>query len=279
MQSVKCWIPCLIAFGLFLNACNSSHSQSRLEEEEKKALDSIDKNQSVKTMEPVEMDTLPKDLLLGRFDPAKSPDFSKISSTYGSGSGLGAYLHTECLEAFKKMHAAAKADGVSLRIISATRNFYRQKQIWEAKWKGQRKVGGKDLSKTLPDPAKRATKILLYSSMPGTSRHHWGTDMDLNDLENSYFESGKGLKVYNWLVENAASYGFGQPYSPKGPERPYGYEEEKWHWSYLPLAKKYLKAYGDQIKPEDIVGFEGAEVAQELKVIEKYVFGIAASCK
>lgn len=232
-----------------------------------------------KSMEPVERDTISKEILLGRFDPAKSDDFAKISATYGSGSGLGAYLHKETLDAFKKMHAAAKTDGVQLKIISATRNFYRQKQIWEAKWKGQRKVGGKDLSKSIPVPADRATKILLYSSMPGTSRHHWGTDMDLNQLENSYFASGKGLKEYNWLKAHAAEYGFGQPYSAKGDERPYGYEEEKWHWSYLPIAKKYLKAYGREIKSEDIVGFAGAEVAIELKVIERYVFGIAAECK
>lgn len=277
MHFLKFWIFCLLVLGLFLHACNSSHSKSSLADSE--SLDSLEIVDTVAIMEPEELDTIPRDILLGRFDPAKSADFSKISATYGSGSGLGAYLHTECLEAFKKMYAAAKAEGVQLKIISATRNFYRQKQIWEAKWNGQRKVGGKNLSTTIPDPAERATKILLYSSMPGTSRHHWGTDMDINQLENAYFEKGKGLKEYTWLVENAASFGFGQPYSAKGTERPDGYEEEKWHWSYLPIAKKYLKAYGHQINPEDILGFDGAEVAKDLKVIDRYVFGIAESCK
>ncbi|MEL6254695.1 MAG: M15 family metallopeptidase [Bacteroidota bacterium] len=225
-------------------------------------------------------DTIAKSFLLGRFDPAKHEDFEKITSAHGAGSGLGAYLHKETMAAFKEMHAAAKKEGISLTIRSATRNFFRQKQIWEAKWTGARKVGGKDLSKSKPDPAERATEILLFSSMPGTSRHHWGSDMDLNAFENSYFASGKGLKEYEWLKAHAAEYGFGQPYTEKGEgKRLYGYEEEKWHWSYLPLAKKYLKAYVAQVVPADIYGFKGAEVAEKLKVIERYVEGIASDCK
>ena len=60
------------------------------------------------------------------------------------------------------------------------------------------------------DSLKAAKTILLYSSMPTTSRHHWGTDMDINSLENSYFASGQGLKEYTWLKKNAAKFGFCQ---------------------------------------------------------------------
>lgn len=263
----------LLLGGISMLACNDSISKTAPEMEEKNV------EESVQDSSMLEIDTIAQSLLLGRFDPAKDTAFEKLTATYASGSALGAYLHKESLAAFKKMHAAAKADGIKLSIISATRNFFRQKQIWEAKWTGARKVGGKDLSKSLPNPAERATKILLYSSMPGTSRHHWGTDMDINNLENAYFSKGQGLKEYEWLKAHAAEYGFGQPYSKKGEDRPYGYEEEKWHWSYLPLAKKYLAAYGRQIKTEDIKGFKGAAVAEELKVIERYVFGIAPECK
>ena len=51
--------------------------------------------------------------------------------------------------------------------------------------------------------------------MPATSRHHWGTDMDINSVEDDYFKDGKGKKVYRWLVENASKYGFCQVYSDK----------------------------------------------------------------
>ena len=114
------------------------------------------------------------------------------------------------------MYDAAKKEGITLKIISATRNFATQKIIWEGKWTGKRLHESKEnLAKTIPNPTERAIKILRWSSMPGTSRHHWGTDIDLNKLNNSYFEKGEGLKIYNWLIANASSFGFCQPYSPE----------------------------------------------------------------
>ena len=76
--------------------------------------------------------------------------------------------------------------------------------------------------------------------MPGTSRHHWGTDFDINQLNNTYYTKGEGLIIYQWLKKNANKYGFAQPYTEQRTE---GYKEEKWHWSYLPLAKIYLKEW------------------------------------
>ncbi len=216
------------------------------------------------------------DYLMGKFDPVKHPDFVKIASQYASNNTMR--LRKETYESFKKMYTAAKKDGITLQIISATRPFSHQKRIWEAKWNGVRKVEGKDLSKTEPNLVKRALKILEYSSMPGSSRHHWGTDIDINALTNEYFEKGKGKKEYDWLVENASKFGFCQPYSPKGDARPYGYFEEKWHWSYLPISLKLTKAYNSQIKNEDITGFKGAETAAEIDIIQKFVLGISQDC-
>lgn len=216
------------------------------------------------------------DYIMGKFDPAAHPDFVKIPGKYADREGR--YLHKETFDSFLKMWAAAQKDGIQLRIISATRNFQAQKGIWEAKWTGGRKVGGQDLSKAIPDPAQRALKILEYSSMPGTSRHHWGTDIDLNALVNSHFEKGEGLKTYEWLTTNASQYGFCQPYSPKGTERPHGYNEEKWHWSYLPIAKQLTDQASIQLKNEKIEGFKGAEAATQIDVVSKYVLGINPDC-
>ena len=216
------------------------------------------------------------DYLMGKFDPAKHPEFTLIPETFTNKQGI--YLRKDALEAFKQMHAAAKADGVNLLIISATRSFNYQKSIWEAKWNGSKLVGGDDLSKTISDPAQRALKILEYSSMPGTSRHHWGTDFDLNDLEDAYFRSGEGKKVYDWLSAHASEYGFCQVYSPKGPGRPHGYNEEKWHWSYLPVARLLTDFAAKNLKDEMISGFQGAEAAKTIGVVEKYVLGINPAC-
>ena len=212
--------------------------------------------------------------LMGKFDPARDPQFVRIEDQYATRKGL--LLHQETYEAFKKMHAKAKAEGIELRILSATRNFDTQKSIWEAKWLGSRKIeNGKDASKVYPDPVQRALKILEYSSMPGTSRHHWGTDIDINNLNNSYFKSGKGLKEYQWLQHNAASFGFCQPYTAG---RPAGYLEERWHWSYLPLAQKLTDQAKIRLKNEAIAGFKGAQTAKQIEVVKHYVLGINQDC-
>jgi zinc D-Ala-D-Ala carboxypeptidase len=209
------------------------------------------------------------DFLTGRFNPSKNTDFVAVGKPYTTKTGM--MMQSEAFESFKKMFDAAQKDGISLNIISSTRNFDQQKAIWEGKW--ARFADTKA-------PVDRALRILEYSSMPGSSRHHWGTDIDLNDLNNPSFE-GKGVhaKVYQWLVTHAAKYGFGQPYTPIGTARPYGYHEEKWHWSYLPLAKKYRTQYVNTIKDEDINGFKGAETAIAIKVVERFVGGVSADCQ
>lgn len=216
-----------------------------------------------------------KEYLLGRFDETNDARFVRLSEAYARGSAVGKYLRKETYEAFVKMAGAAQKEGVNLFIISATRNYESQKTIWENKWEGRTLVEGKNLT-TISDLSERARMILLYSSMPGTSRHHWGTDMDLNALENSYFESGEGLKIYQWLVAHAAEYGFCQPYTSKAQGRT-GYEEEKWHWSYLPLSSELLKKYVKTVRYSDIKGFKGSEIAKSIKAIDKYVQGV--SCK
>jgi LAS superfamily LD-carboxypeptidase LdcB len=212
------------------------------------------------------------DYLTGKFEPSTQEGFIKIETAYSDGSEM--WIRKDAYEAFLKMHEAAKKDGIHLKIISAARNFNRQKQIWEAKWTGARLVEGKDLSKAIPEAGKRAYKILEYSSMPGTSRHHWGTDIDLNNLEPSWFKSGEGAKIYAWLSTHAADYGFCQPYTKKGESRPHGYNEEHWHWSYQPVASKLTEFARQNLKNEMISGFKGSEAATEIDVVGKYVLGI-----
>jgi hypothetical protein len=77
-------------------------------------------------------------------------------------------------------------------------------------------------------------------------------------------------------VAHAYEYGFCQPYTSKSEGRT-GYEEEKWHWSYLPLSKNLLREYKSKIDYSDITGFNGSEVAEKIRVIKKYVDGVA--CK
>jgi LAS superfamily LD-carboxypeptidase LdcB len=214
--------------------------------------------------------------LIGEVDPASDPLFARIPPAYLGGSRV--WAHKDAVAALTAMADAAAADGVTLKAVSAFRSFADQKRIWENKWSGATRVDGGRLPDTHPDPAARARKILEQSSMPGTSRHHWGTDFDLNDLTNAYFSSGEGKRAYDWLQTNAPRFGFCQTYTAKGPDRPNGYEEEKWHWSYMPVAGAYLAAYPRVVGYDHISGFEGAETARSIDVIASYVQGVDPAC-
>ena len=210
-----------------------------------------------------------KDFLMGRFNPKTHPDFVKVDKKYHTKSEM--YLLKETLEAFIKMRESAKQDGISLTIVSGTRNFDAQKRIWEKKYERNKNKGLSDIE--------NIKKIMIWSSMPSTSRHHWGTDIDINGFD-EYFDgkNPQANKEYEWLKENASKFGFCQTYTEKKEGgRLTGYNEEKWHWSYMPIAKQLLEDYSRLIDYSDIKGFSASEFSQELNIIEKYVFGI--ECK
>lgn len=200
-----------------------------------------------------------KELLSGRFNPEQHPDFTLIDRRHCDKNNL--YMNKEAYSAYQSMYAAAQKDGINLVIISATRNFNRQKAIWENKWS---KLSGNDTTKV--------KQIMRYSSMPGTSRHHWGSDVDFISVEPGYWTKGEGLRAYNWLKENAYKFGFFQPYTDN-PDHT-GYAEERWHWSYAPLSIPYLEAFTEIMKPEDITGFSGSETVEALDIITTHVMGI-----
>ncbi len=209
-----------------------------------------------------------KSYLMGKFNPSKHPAFAKVPRKYASRSGF--YLREEALDAYKKMAKAARKEGVKLIIRSATRNFDYQKRIWERKWRAQKK------SRSAKN---KALHILKLSSMPSTSRHHWGTEVDLNAFNNKWFETGRGLKLYKWLTKNAENYGFSRPYTQKGKQRPTGYNEEKWHWSYTPLSIPMIRDARLVLNDASITGFSGSQTAKQIGVVKKYILGVSQSCQ
>jgi LAS superfamily LD-carboxypeptidase LdcB len=229
--------------------------------------------------EKVEKLNAEKKYLMGKFNPSEREDFSLIPKKYVESlkNNGQIYLREETLFAFLKMQEAAKTDGVNLKIVSGTRNFAYQKDIWNSKWVGAILVDGKNLSKSIPDYKKRFEKILEYSAAPGTSRHHWGTDIDVNDTSVAYFKSTQGDEIYNWLSKNAEKFGFCQPYNEK-TLRKNGHNEEPWHWSYKPLSKDFTNKYVELISDEDIRGFFGDTYASSFNLINNYVLSINPEC-
>ncbi len=220
------------------------------------------------------------DYVTGRFDPSKHTDFINLKKS-GIPCSSDMYLRKETVEALKYMLTAFKKDNpkIVITIQSATRNFYSQKIIWDEKFNGKRRINEiPDITK-ITDSLTRSMKILKYSSMPGTSRHHWGTDFDINILNNSYYENGEGKVVYQWLKNNALKFGFSQPYTEGRTE---GYMEEKWHWSYIPLSKIFLTQWNEVYKNNSAQFikpgiFAGSEKAGHLAPL--YVNSINPACR
>jgi len=246
----------LFLISMFIISCSADKSPS---DTQQTSVTQTGSDDSLQVNDPLEFVT-------GQFEFKNHDDFVQVDSTYANKE---IYLQRKTYKTFKAMADSAKADGINFTIVSGTRNFDAQKSIWDRKWKASNASNG----------LAKAKEILEYSSMPMTSRHHWGTDIDLNDLNNSYFESGQGKKEYEWLKANANAFGFYQPYTDKSLNGRTGYNEEKWHWSYLPLASRYLQFYNENITNADIKGFKGAELADEIDMVKNYVNGISEKIK
>jgi zinc D-Ala-D-Ala carboxypeptidase len=208
--------------------------------------------------------------LTGRFKASRNASFRKVKPQYTDGTSQ--YLLTDVAEAFENMAAAAKKEKIKLFVVSGFRSFTRQKRIWEEKFLGYSLVENKNLREVFRDqPEKRVALILKYFAIPGTSRHHWGTDFDLNCVSPLYYTSGEGLKIYEWLKMHAKEFGFFQPYSAI---RTQGYHEEPWHWSSKKKSEALLKRYLQTITPEAIKGFEG-DAYLPADFLDEYVSGIS----
>ena len=219
--------------------------------------------------------------LTGQFQPEQEAQFTSLEKLGIPTRGRKLYLRKEAATALKQLVQDFREahPKTPFWVQSATRNFYAQKSIWEGKWTGRRLVDGQKLNRTHPDPVQRALKILEYSSMPGTSRHHWGTDFDLNHLTNDYYESGADAVLFQWLRKNAGKYGFCQPYTAG---RSAGYFEERWHWSYRPLAARFLADWKEIFAHDDEKfsksgSFAGAKEAGKLAPL--YVESVDNACE
>lgn len=87
----------------------------------------------------------------------------------------------------------------------------------------------------------RQREILTASSAPGISRHHWGTELDLFNLNpRKYEKHGPYADEYAWMQDYAVRFGFFQPFTGNDKLGQHTYIEERWHWSYYPIAQGLL---------------------------------------
>lgn len=152
-------------------------------------------------------------------------------------------LLPEVAKQFELMKAEAKKAGFNIHVISSYRNFSYQNGIWERKYKANQ-------AKKI-DAKKNIDKIIEYSTIPGTSRHHWGTDFDIIDgtkgipsdpLNEKHFNEGGSMHKFKlWLDENASKYGFYLVYTDSPTRK--GFKYEPWHFSYKAISEPMLQAY------------------------------------
>ncbi len=169
-------------------------------------------------------------------------------------------LRESAQDAFLEMKKAAYGDGFNIKIVSSYRDFYQQEAIWERKYQQYTEENG------MP-PMKAIDKIIEYSTIPGTSRHHWGTDIDIIDgyprISGDFLDPekfGKGGPFENfkkWLDENSRKFNFYLVYTDSPKRR--GFKYEPWHYSYAPTAINMLTEFRKKnilqlLQKEDFLG-------------------------
>ena len=161
-------------------------------------------------------------------------------------------LTSETALAFKKMHDAALKDHLDLVPISSFRSFDRQLKIWNEKYLGERKVldnHNQEINIQTLTGIEAAYAILYWSALPGFSRHHWGTDLDviaqnllpegyeLQLISSEYEDGGIFAPLTDWLNEHMEEFGFYRPFTDQAKVR---VGSELWHISYKPEADRFL---------------------------------------
>ena len=204
---------------------------------------------------------------------------------------LGAALQRDALDPFLAMKAAAAHDGIEIEIVSSFRDFAAQQRIWDTKYRGERPLydsHGNVRDHAALDAAELVDAIVCWSAVPGGSRHHWGSEIDLIDraavpdgyrvrlLPAETETGGVFHRLHQWLDENMARYGFFRPYrSYRG-----GVFPEPWHLSYAPVSTVAaglltLQLFEETVRASTILGRE--IVLEQIDAIyRRYVINVDA---
>jgi D-alanyl-D-alanine carboxypeptidase len=142
------------------------------------------------------------------------PEARELDLVAREESGREHRLAPAAARAWREMQAAAAADGIALRIVSAFRSVERQVEIVRAKLERGQTV----------------KEIVKASAPPGYSEHHTGLAVDIGTdgsppLEQAFEET----PAFEWLMAHGERFGFRLSYPRSNP---YNYEYEPWHWCF-----------------------------------------------
>lgn len=200
-------------------------------------------------------------------------------------------LHPDAGQAFLALRAEAAGAGIDLWPASSFRDFDRQLRIWNDKFQGRRPLldaAGQPLDHTSLDDAQRVQAILIWSALPGASRHHWGTEVDVIDrlalpagqqakmVPAEYAAGGVFDKLNDWMAQHCARFGFFHPYDiDRG-----GVQPEPWHLSFAPVSQPALSLLTEAVLRDVLACVElaGAQVVLSRlgELHRRYVAAVAA---
>ncbi|WP_088328823.1 M15 family metallopeptidase [Lacimicrobium sp. SS2-24] len=199
----------------------------------------------------------------------------------------GHKLQKAVATAFSAMREAAASDGVGVDLLSCFRSFERQMRIWNEKWHGLRPIlddRHQPLDPQLLSDKEKLFAILRFSALPGTSRHHWGSDFDVFDakavhacdqpfqlISEEYQPHGPCFELSTWLSHHADAFGFYRPYTgAAGSVAP-----EPWHLSHRATAEPLIaqmtsERLGPLLEKTDLAGKDTVLLHLD-EIIRRYV--------
>ena len=193
-------------------------------------------------------------------------------------------LLPEVARSFELMKEAALKDSINIKIVSSFRSFNKQKKIWNRKFKKNDSLG---FSKN-----KNILKIIEYSTIPGTSRHHWGTDIDIVDdnfkpegdvlLTEKFYNDGPYVQLKKWLDMNSEKFGFYIVYTKNSKRK--GFKHEPWHYSFKPISKDILNEllkvnFSKLFTENEVLGSEYFTIDFIKYYKENFLLGISSDLK
>ncbi len=167
-------------------------------------------------------------------------------------AGKDIQLHRDVIAPLIQLEEALSAANLPIVIISTWRSFDYQCSLWNNKWLGHRPLLDRDsqpLTSAQLSDHEKFNALCHWSAIPGTSRHHWGTDFDIflkAPIKNGYSvqltpeefaPQGVCAELEHWLNDHLEEFGFYRPYqNDRG-----GVAPEPWHISYFALADNCLQ--------------------------------------
>jgi LAS superfamily LD-carboxypeptidase LdcB len=179
-------------------------------------------------------------------------------------------LHREAVKPFRALRTAAAKQGLDVMPFSAFRDFQQQVEIWNRKFRGERPLYDRDgnvRDHAALNEEQMVEAILVWSAVPGASRHHWGSEIDVYDraalpegyrvrlLPEEYAPGGVFERLADWLSDNLERFDFFRPYDQDRG----GVYPEPWHISYAPVAARAQRALtadviADALQDADVLG-------------------------